>query len=335
MSNKSKRRARARAEASGLSYQAAMNLQRRHLAEQREQSRRVVGERLAAALQHQRASIVRDLAPRELAELCGAAISDPSSQPFDFVVADEESSRPLFAVGVGEISETARLQPARVLCARLDLPLAIIGHAHLDVRYRGEECVGWLVNLFFADEALQQAQEEGMIPWDEPVDALSAWTTGAPVSLARQVMNAVHRASDSKLIHANVPFHVTVRGPSFGAALVSLKVGDDRFLVATERIGIQGFGSSDTEIAEELAMARLGSLLERYLGGDDATVSAEVVYAHAEAIAGVGQAGSFGGRSGDPDDFGLRGQLAGGRLEASITPPRRLTVKPLRLGPRI
>lgn len=96
---------------------------------------------------------------------------------FDFVVVDAQT-RPLFAVEYDGPSHATSRQRERdsikdSLCDLFHLPILRVNSNHLKPQYRGLDLVTWMVEQWFLAEEFQKAQEEGVVPLDEPFDPSS------------------------------------------------------------------------------------------------------------------------------------------------------------------
>jgi hypothetical protein len=96
----------------------------------------------------------------------------------DFVIARGSDAMALFAVEFdGRYHETDAAAQRRdamkdAICERLGLPLLRVDADFLRT-VKGFRLLAWLVELWFLDEAIVEAQESGGVPWDEPFDAYS------------------------------------------------------------------------------------------------------------------------------------------------------------------
>lgn len=190
---------------------------------------------------------------------------------FDFVVADE-ASRPLFAVEYdGHQHETAdgrsRDKKKNALCEEFMFPLARVRDEHIFREARGVDYLTWLAELFFSTKALEEAQENGIIPEDEPIDPMMFVThpriEGAfPLMLAGPARVALQKHARRGTILGPVPTSFTScddRGVTKTVAMISAPNGKTFWSEA--EIYLWRFGSGACEVTDELATIRLESFV--------------------------------------------------------------------------
>lgn len=93
---------------------------------------------------------------------------------FDFVVAGPELTA-LFVVEFDgpthqDVKQQSRDHKKDEICERFNLPLLRINAEYLNRNYRNLDLLTWIVEVWFANEAFNQAQASGHIPADEPFD---------------------------------------------------------------------------------------------------------------------------------------------------------------------
>lgn len=160
---------------------------------------------------------------------------------FDFVVADEDFN-PLFAVEYDGPSHTKPVQIARDrikngLCAKFEFPLLRVNSNWLARQERGMDVLSWIVETWFNSKAFDEAQEKGVVPYEEMFDPTFIVSAGDrdkfPYWLSLPVQNEVKRWNS--------------RGICF-QPVMSYAVGEDDdgnihgmgFLLITESAGVIG-----------------------------------------------------------------------------------------------
>ena len=109
----------------------------------------------------------------------GSGISDEHykfalQSHMDFIVVKSDYTR-LFAVefdGPSHKNEKQKIRDRKkiYLSDKFNLPLLRIKSSYLNKQYRGFDLLSWFIETWFAYELLEQAQLDGYIPYDEPID---------------------------------------------------------------------------------------------------------------------------------------------------------------------
>jgi hypothetical protein len=91
---------------------------------------------------------------------------------FDFVVADEQHN-PMFAVEFDSNWHTRTEQVNRdikknLICQTYDFPLLRISVNHLAKKFRRMDILSWFIDVWFCERQYSKAQQDGIIPVDEP-----------------------------------------------------------------------------------------------------------------------------------------------------------------------
>ena len=339
MTDKSKQRAKDYARQHGISYQAAVNHLRRPLQAVLNASEREVEMKLEGAAAQNGARLYSKLRFADVAKIERSGLSDEAyryalQSHLDFVVTDEKRD-PLFAVEFdGQGHDDRRDVLKNELCERFGLPLARIDHRHMRLTSRGLNAIAWLAELEFLYRAMEEAQAEGVIPYDEPIDPLMiySWersTERFPLDFMMHAGARARRLFDAGRIPTPYFVSLAVGQGGRATASASLRVTTDRFLFARESIYMMGFGVGAGEAAAQLAMAQMGHLLTAHLKGEVISLPASKVYeGHAATIKCgpfrlSGGRTLFGGRDLDPYDFALEERRTSeGKLTTRIVPPR-------------
>jgi hypothetical protein len=93
---------------------------------------------------------------------------------FDFLVTDQDLN-PLFAIefdGNTHQSEVQRRRDSQkdYLCEKFGLPILRINSRYLDAKYRGLDLLAWFISYWFVARMINDWQEQGSLPADEPFD---------------------------------------------------------------------------------------------------------------------------------------------------------------------
>lgn len=102
---------------------------------------------------------------------------------FDFVITDQ-NLMPEFVIEFNGPSHNDSAQKSRdkkkiELCKLFDLPLLVINDRYIKRCYRGElSLLSWILDVFYLRQAFYDAQDKGIVPWDEDFDPLSVYSNG-------------------------------------------------------------------------------------------------------------------------------------------------------------
>ncbi len=199
---------------------------------------------------------------------------------FDFVVADTVNSA-LFAVEfdglIHEYSATVIANDAKKnsICKKLGMPFLRIDADFLTRKIRRFTLLGWLTELWFLNEAFEQAQKEGAIPDDEPfcyfailADSLTDKIT-FPYDLSlpsRAFLNKCFEENHCKDFTPAVHIADDINGHTFAIALIRLNEED----VIIGRANCRSFmfqPISTRELCQELATIEVCEKMKAYLSG--------------------------------------------------------------------
>jgi hypothetical protein len=191
---------------------------------------------------------------------------------FDFVVVDADHM-PLFAVEFdgplhNEPSSASNDQKKNAICDAMQFPLARVRDEHIFRQARGIDYVTWLTEVYFAFQALIDAQEAGHIPADEILDPMLMMSVpNLPArfplwlsAIARVRLQSKQRAG--RLWHP-VPFSLTGEDALGTSSCMAILVrGDGTLFATTGSIYMRRFGVAGREAAEEIAVVNLERLEE-------------------------------------------------------------------------
>jgi ADP-ribose pyrophosphatase YjhB (NUDIX family) len=233
----------------------------------------------------------------------------------DFVVARESDGHPDFAVEFdgpyhGTDAIAARRDAMKnAICQRLGLPLLRIDADYLQT-VKGFRLLAWLVELWFLNEAFDEAQARGEVPWDEAFDAYSIVeprTTGGlafPFALADEAQRAIWQAYGEGVCLQPVPDRLYRTTKDSGEAYAMLRLPGDRWIISRARIRAFRFPPvTPGELAEELATVGVAAKLAEVQRGVGVAVGrAEYDAVVANLKDGIRSGWSFGFGGGLPSD---------------------------------
>ncbi|MFC1740117.1 DUF2726 domain-containing protein [Pseudomonadota bacterium] len=255
---------------------------------------------------------------------------------FDFVVADQNELA-LFAVEFDGPLHESNAQAVRNdekknhICDKLNFPLARVRDEHLFRKARGINYLTWLTELFFSSEALVQAQNEGSIPKDEPLDPMMFSTNPNivgpfPLFLSSEARNDIRSFHSEGILGAPSPYHFYGYDKAGGGhALVAIRASDGTLVACSSSIYLDGFGITASEAAEEIATVNLARMVREFKDSGDCT--AHPVYIREKLIALLESTGghlSWGGSGnlGFPVRYDSSGGKAKWTLEAFDNTPK-------------
>lgn len=138
---------------------------------------------------------------------------------FDFLVTTGDR-QPLFSVDFDRPphrtsnAQTARDRLKDRLCQNFGHPLLRIGSDYVTKTYRGLDLLTYFVEAWFLGEAFDDAQQQGLIPYDEPFDITYVYSAGArsgttwPYWLSLDIQNTFRELHEAGSIGQMVPSHV-------------------------------------------------------------------------------------------------------------------------------
>jgi very-short-patch-repair endonuclease len=228
------------------------------------------------------------------------------SAHLDWLVVDARSSAPRFAVeldGIQHARDAKTRERDRIkgrLCEWAGLPLLRITSDY-NRRVGHERVLTYVVDAFYMSEAFDEAQKNGIIPWDEPFDIASFIrrdSQGRPAfnTLDHDARIRMLDAWKAKRLPHYAPDEFATRDSETGETSVHtwLAVAPGRYLIAIVRVRsflYEGIGAS--EVASQLAGAEMGDLVDRWLAGEAVACNRdELVRAMHEVQAAI-DAGGF------------------------------------------
>lgn len=138
---------------------------------------------------------------------------------FDFVVVTADNW-PMFSVEFdGPLHESDESQKSRDrlkndLCEHFGYPLLRINAKYLTKEYRGLDLLTYFVEAWFLGEAFDDAQQKGLIPYDEPFDMTYVYSADArsgtqwPYWLSLDIQNTLQALHEAGSIGQTAPSHI-------------------------------------------------------------------------------------------------------------------------------
>lgn len=197
---------------------------------------------------------------------------------FDFVVVDR-ASIPLFAVEFDGASHRYEEQKRRdvkknALCERFQFPLLRINSRHLTKKYRGMDLLSWFVDVWFAAQAFEDAQENGLVPWDEPFEPafFVTWSEHKrrfPLWLTLDIQQEIRALSEAgKCLDPAPSFIIGADSKNNYHAICFLEVTRGRAVCVTTGMRNQSFPVLLGDALEQIVIFDIYHELQRVLSGD-------------------------------------------------------------------
>ena len=199
----------------------------------------------------------------------------------DFVMVSQATSRARFAVefdGSQHFTDPktrARDRRKDRLCEAAGLPLLRITSDYLQRRSKWV-VLNYVIDAFYLSEAFYEAQVSGYIPGDEPFFPTSVLTTNDRGQIMFSALDAESRLRlfihhENQRLPVYAPDEFVTRDPTTGAvhAVAFMAVAPNRYLIAQVRVRDFRFqGITPSEVAEQLAVAEIGYLADRWVEGE-------------------------------------------------------------------
>lgn len=216
-----------------------------------------------------------DILPIEGSQISGDEYRFALRSHFDFVIANKQQ-QPLFAVefdGIFHKTETQKKRDIKKnqLCAKFNLPLLRINSNYLLKKYHGMDVLSWLVKVWFVSESFDRAQQEGIIPPDEPFIPSSIISTdkeheGFYLWLSRTARSKIQKLYESGVCKDYIPSYlVGIDKDNIYRGIAYLRI-DDKVGISTETaMRGQQFPVSLDEILEDILVCELYEKLKEAL----------------------------------------------------------------------
>ena len=200
---------------------------------------------------------------------------------FDFLVVDESSKLPLFAVEFdgprhkSDPDAIRRDEMKNELVKSFDFGFVRITSDYLDpIPLRRYTRLAWLADIWFLCRAFHEAQDRGEVPYDEPFcyfsfgsfngDGTAEFFTS---DVTMPTRTKIRQAYEKKLVGSDCP--TTLLNWHAQRAYAFIPLPDlTQFLIGKAScfmVSFQGIGSG--ELADDLAILDLGARLDGYLRG--------------------------------------------------------------------
>ncbi|MCY8267083.1 hypothetical protein MOC48_12055, partial [Bacillus haynesii] len=155
------------------------------------------------------------------------------------------------------------------LVKRFDLPLLRINSLYLEEKYRNLDLLSWCVEVWFLAEYFYEAQENGIVPYDEPFSPESIFSLSGnekkfPFFLSFDIRNEIRKLSEKKQIKSLIPnawIGTDNNGNYYGISW--LYIDNETGVFTTSGIKGQRFPVSESELLEEIMIF---DLYEQLLG---------------------------------------------------------------------
>lgn len=199
---------------------------------------------------------------------------------FDFVVTDKQYS-PLFSVEYdGPLHKTSAIQILRDsiknnICRNSGHPLLRINSRYLDRQYRGLDLLTYFVDVWFLQEAFDEAQRNGGVPYDEPFDPAFVYSDGThdgerwPYWLSIDLQARIHGLYEQKRVDQMVPSHwVGVDKAGNYRCLSWLALPNKRAIYTTSGMRSQNFPVVVSDLLGMLGIFDVFEKVQEYLRGE-------------------------------------------------------------------
>lgn len=135
---------------------------------------------------------------------------------FDFLVTDK-NYMPLFSVefdGWQHKTNAKQVENDKLkdsLCERFEHAILHINSKYIDREYKGIDLLTYFIDVWFLEESFYDAQEKGIIPYDEPFDACSIFDDGKgkkwPYWISSDIQVQIQQLYKQKRINQPAPSH--------------------------------------------------------------------------------------------------------------------------------
>jgi len=204
---------------------------------------------------------------------------------FDFVVTDRDYF-PLFSVEYdGRQHKVDGKQVQRDLvkngiCEKSNYPLLRINSRYLDREFRGLDLLTYFVDVWFLQEAFEDAQRNGAVPYDEPFDPAFIYSNGAddgnrwPYWLSIDLQNCIQKLYEDRKVDQMVPSHwVGIDNRGDYRCLSWLALPGDRAIYTTTGMRNQNFPVVVSDLLGMIGVFDVFETLKLYLSGQGTVAS--------------------------------------------------------------
>lgn len=207
---------------------------------------------------------------------------------FDFLVANAQTREPVFTVeddGPQHLEDAATIERDAIkdtLCRLADFPLLRVDSAatRREGRWRVLE---YILNAYDLQKAFQEAQERGHVPWDEAFNHESLIVFHPDGGLMFDTLDAealryLHKAKKQGVLQRTILRLAYGRSDGQAKAYAYTHTVTGHVLVAKVSVRHYAFpGVPSCELAQELAVADLADLANRYTLGEAVASRPDVI----------------------------------------------------------
>jgi hypothetical protein len=201
------------------------------------------------------------------------------------VVADKQYF-PLFSVeydGPQHKTDSRQIQRDLMkngICEQSNHPLLRINSRYLDRDFRGLDLLSYFVDVWFLQEAFDEAQRSGSVPYDEPFDPAFIYSNGTddgkrwPYWLSIDLQNNIRELYEQKKVDQMVPSHwVGVDNRGDYRCLSWLALPKDRAIYTTTGMRNQNLPVVVSDVLGMIGVFDVFERLQLYLRGEGIGVS--------------------------------------------------------------
>lgn len=198
---------------------------------------------------------------------------------FDFVVCDKNLI-PEFAVEFNGPSHCSPEQKYKddlkiEICKLSHLPILQINDRYLERTYRGKMTLfSWILDVYYTQIAFDKAQEEGLVPYDEPFDPLFIISQGLdgsarwPYQIGLDARLRFQSLQKKKILYDCTTSGIlghdnkgVIRGAEF------IRVDEEKCIYTESAMRNYSFPADIMSLMTELMVATLGDEVSRYCNG--------------------------------------------------------------------
>jgi hypothetical protein len=230
---------------------------------------------------------VADILPVENSGIDDSHYEYALKSHFDFVVSDE-AHFPVFAVEFdgpvhGDDVQRARDEKKNRLCERFEFPLLRVNANYLEKEYRGMTLLTWFVEVWYAKQAFDAAQENGQIPLDEPfmpwgMAGIPERKNTFPLWLSANVRLKIQEYRlNGRVLDMMPSLLIGMDGNGNYRAIAFLRIDEETGVFTKTGMRTQRFPVAESEALDEIVVCELYEALKETLNGDrDPTSRAKI-----------------------------------------------------------
>lgn len=192
---------------------------------------------------------------------------------FDFIVTDDKYL-PVFAVEYDGNQHKTGTQAERdekknSLCDQYNFSLLRVNSNYFAKKYRGLDLLTYFVDAWFLEKAFSEAQEKGMIPYDEGFDLSSIINAGDtrkkwPYWLSLDSQKKIKQYYDNNMLLESIPSHIVVKDKNNNRLCFAwVKLKNNKYMYAKTGIQKQRFPVILSDIISQIAVIELSSKIDQ------------------------------------------------------------------------